>query len=509
MVGPVDGAALARGIWGRGLVARAVADERRRTYALAAGLVLLLAIAHRIGLGAPLFPVDDAYITLHNADALLDGGDPDFPGASPLTGATSLVHLALTALLALPAGAATGLYLAIWVGALVYATGIVRLAFAWGARPAEALLLVALGLLVARVPHQLLNGLETGLALGAATWGLALASEPGRERPLAVGCGLLPFVRPELGALAVGLLAVKGWPLLKARRYRDTGIMLLWAAGAAAPWLLWSLAATGSLLPSTAGAKVAWFAERNLPLDQKELWFRRELREFAETVGLVAVAAIPLLFFRLGRVMAAFAVVLLAFYYRDFPGALGHYEQRYLYVLLPGVLLGLAWALGRSQTARRVALVVLAAGLVQTAVAFPDRWERYMETRDFTRQELAGVAGWVNANLPRGAKVLVHDAGYIAYATQLELADVVGLKTPRVVPFHEELTLPTAGVLRGEAVHRIALQEKPQYLIALNGWDWIFKIGDSLRIRGWRVESIRSGEYSVYALTPPPAPPPP
>ena len=506
-MGAVDGAAPARGLWGRDLAARTWADERRRTYALTAALVLLLALAHRVGLGAPLFPVDDAYITLHNAEALLEGGDSDFPGASAITGATSLVHLALTALLALPAGAATGLYLAMWVGVLLYATGIVRLAFAWGAGPLQAGLLVALGLVLARVPHQLLNGLETGLALAAATWALALASEPGRERALAVVCGLMPFVRPELGALSVGLLALKGWPLLRERRGRELGTMVLFAAAGAAPWLLWSLIATGAALPSTAGAKVAWFAERNLPLDTKELWFSREVRAFAQTIGTAALAGLAVLFFPLGRVVLAFAVVLLVFYYRDFPGALGHYEQRYLYVLVPGLLLAFAWAFARRGVVARVALVLAVAGLVHAAVRAPDRWDRYLETREFTTTELAGVADWANANIPRGSKVLVHDAGYISHATEFELADLVGLKTPRVVPIHENVTLPSAGGRRPEAVNLVAAQERPDYLILLDGWDRVFRISDSLRGHGWGLELVRPGAYAVYALTPPPPPP--
>jgi MFS family permease len=477
---------------------------------VAAALVLVLAIVHRIGLGAPLFPVDDAYITAHNAQVLLDGGDTSFPGASALTGATSLVHLALTALLSIPAGELTGLYLAMWLGALLYATGIVRLAFAWGASPLQAGLLVVLGLALARVPHQLLNGLETGLALGITTWALALASEPGRERALAAVCGVMPFVRPELGALSAGLLALKGWPLLRDRRWRDAGVMAAFAVAGAAPWLLWSLIATGSLLPSTAGAKVAWFAERNLPLDRKEEWWSREVSNFAETIGIATLAGVAVLFFPLGRVVLAFAVVLLAFYYRDFPGALGHYEQRYLYVLLPGLILAFAWCFARHGWVARVALAVAVIGLGHALVRTPDRWDRYLETRDFTRVELAGVADWADANLPRGSKLLVHDAGYISYATRFELADLVGLKTPRVVPIHENVTLPSAGARRPEAIHLVALQERPDYFVVLDGWEGVYQMTNSLRGFGWAVEPLRTGAgYSVYALRPPAPPPAP
>jgi hypothetical protein len=318
----------------------------------------------------------------------------------------------------------------------------------------------------------------------------------------------MPFVRPELGALALGLLALKGWPLLRDRRRRDLGLMALCALGGAAPWLLWSLVATGSLLPSTAGAKVAWFAERNLPLDTKELWWTREVRAFAQTIGTAALAGFAVLFFPLGRVFLAFAAVLLVFYYRDFPGALGHYEQRYLYVLVPGLLLAFAWLFARRGWVARVGLVLAVAGLVHAAIQAPGRWDRYLETREFTRVELAGVAEWANDNIPRGSKLLVHDAGYIAYATNFELADLVGLKTPRVVPIHENVTLPSAGARRPEAIHLVALQEQPQYLIVLDGWDGVYQITNSLRGFGWGVEPLRAGAYAVYALTPPPAPPP-
>lgn len=490
-------------VWQRASLARVSADPRRRTFAAAVAIVLLLAIVHRATLGAPVFPVDDAYITMHNAQVLLWGHDPNFPGTSALTGATSLAHLALTALCSIPFGVRNGLYLAAWLSALLYATGLVRLAFAWGARPWQAGLLTALGLIVGRVPHQLMNGLETGLALGAVTWALAMASERGRQRALAAICGVLPFIRPELGVLSLALLAFAAWPLLRAGRRREIGVMALLAAATAAPWVLWSLIATGALLPSTAGAKVAFFAEGRLPGDVKRDWVTGFLRQFAGTLGIAVVAAVPLFLFRAGRAMLVLAVALVAFYYREFPGALGHYEQRYLYVLVPGIVLGAAWAVGRSRTFRWVALAVVIAGLLQSGAAFDKRWHDHLNGSAFTVNELATVAVWANQNIPPHSTVLIHDAGFISYATRFHLVDLVGLKTPRVIRFHEELTEPSGGARRHEAMNRIALQERPQYLIALNRWDAIYGIVGALRENGWRVDPLRAGEYTAYALTPP------
>ena len=69
--------------------ALAVAHPRHLAY-LALALALLFA-------WPGVFPLDDGYITLHNARSLLAGGDSTY-GGSALTGATSIVHLALLAM---------------------------------------------------------------------------------------------------------------------------------------------------------------------------------------------------------------------------------------------------------------------------------------------------------------------------------------------------------------------------------------------------------------------------
>jgi hypothetical protein len=118
----------------------------------------------------------------------------------------------------------------------------------------------------------------------------------------------------------------------------------------------------------------------------------------------------------------------------------------------------------------------------------------------------------VNENVPPGSKLLLHDAGYVAANTDFELVDMVGLKTPGAVRFHRDLTFGSVGVLRGEAAHRIALQEQPDYLIALAGWNWTYRITDSLRAHGWEVKPVSRSAYTIYSLEPPPPgwrPPPP
>ena len=140
------------------------------------------------------------------------GADPIQGGgvASALNGATSIVHLALIALLLLALPPPFALYGAMWLGVLAYALGLVRLCQVGRVPPLAAPLVVLAGLLIGQGPYQLTNGLETGLAMAAVVWALALALEDTarRSRLLAGLCGTLPFVRPELGLLGLLLLVV-------------------------------------------------------------------------------------------------------------------------------------------------------------------------------------------------------------------------------------------------------------------------------------------------------------
>ena len=80
-------------------------------------------------LGDPAFPLDDAYITLHNAQSLLSGVDRQF-GASPLLGATSSVHLLLVTALGLIVSLPWAAAIVAWGGAGLYLLGLSYLASA-------------------------------------------------------------------------------------------------------------------------------------------------------------------------------------------------------------------------------------------------------------------------------------------------------------------------------------------------------------------------------------------
>jgi hypothetical protein len=313
-------------------------------------------------------------------------------------------------------------------------------------------------------------------------------------------------VRPELAllsALLLGhrILSNRGEP---AGRWRLTQRDLLWTALAAAPWLLLMMWNTGAPVPATVMAKRNYFAEGCLPADFRLAAVVRSLSRFGQTMGVLVFAAPLLVLSRAGRLMVLFACGLLFAYYDSLPGALDHYEQRYLYVLVPAMLLGPASATGASNRILRSAgLVVIGLVAVEAATQVAPRWRQHLRYVGFTQGELARTTTWLNDNLPASSRVLVHDAGYVGFAGRFAIVDLVGLKTPSTRQAHAELTWPSCGAARGAAVVQIASRAHITHLVVLSGWDAAYRISAALTSAGWRVDERFRGAYRVYEVAPP------
>jgi hypothetical protein len=491
------------------LLEPAAAQHRLALYGLIVASGVVLWTVHAMS-GPPVFPVDDAYITLHNARVLAGATDVNYAGVSAFVGATSVVHLLLVAALATVMPAAWALHAVMWLAVIGYALGLARLAFAFKASLLQALAFVVAGSLVAELPHQLLNGLETGLALAAMIWTLDCAAREHRVTA-SVLCGTLPFIRPELaavGALVLATQAIMRWQNRNSTRWwlgvlRDCAT----AVAAALPWLLVLWAATGSPLPSSVSAKRYWFAEGCLDPTIKWHWVTDNTWNFIGMTGVLAASAILLTLTRLGRAGLIFIAALLVAYYREFPGALAHFDHRYLYVVLPFLLFAPASCFAASRSLiRHGATAIVAISAALGLVTIPAMWRRHTYYMEFTRDELSTVARWANDFIPAGSTVLVHDAGYIAAATNHTLIDVVGLKRPRSIDEHRRLTWPSCGRRRGEAIERIARETRPQFVIVLRDWNRLFRITPALRERGWNLQKVRSGGdagYEVFKVSPP------
>jgi len=490
------------------------ARGRKLAYLLVAATVAAFAARAAASTITPDFPYDDAYIVLHNARSLLAGRDASYAGVSPLYGATSAAHLAAVALLSLVAAPAWASFAVASLGAAAYALGALRLAFAHGWSAPRALPLAALALCLAEVPHQIYNGLETGLALAALTWTLAGYAEaapspdapPTPTRWVLVLTGALPFVRPELAALSLPLCVLVVADRRRARR--AVAVDLAWVALGALPWALWYVAETGAPWPRTIAAKRAFFAEECQP------WRFRLTRAadgawaFARMVGVFAGAWLLLGRTRLGRIGAAFSAALVASYFARMPSAFVQYEGRYLYVLLPLMLYGAAAAWrSPSRWVRGLALALIAAGAVQSIPAVARKFRVHRDYGRLRAGEYRAVAGWCRAHLPPGARVLLHDAGFLAERGGLALTDLVGLKSPASVPVNEARVLAACARDHAAATVHIATSSRAAYLLVLVDWNRdYYGFSRALAAAGWRVERRYTSPlsiYEVYALTPP------
>lgn len=448
----------------------------------------------------PVFPLDDAYITLHNARVLLAGGVDEVYGVPPLVGATSPIHLALTALaLLITPSAPEGALLVATLGAALYLLGAAALAAQRALKPWQAAAVVAIATDSGFAAYHLFNGLETPWAMAGVTWALVLAgrTQPGRGLPFL--CGLLPFLRPELAVLSGLLLTHQAWRRWRAGPGWMAAVLsdLALCAIFAAPWLVWMLAATGSVSPGAGMAKRAFFAESDWPILAK-----------VSTVGLAVLLGVggPLVALALAPRSAltiaclTFLLVFAAAFAATFPGGLTHNHLRYVYVLLP---IGL-WAICQMKSRRLLSplLLVCLAGAALSTVRSVHAYRTDLQT---TREHLL-VAAWAEAHLPTAARILVHDAGVPAYSAGRALTDLVGLKTPSSAKVHERVTEPSGGAARGAAVHAIALQARATHAIILQDKAGFWaKAAVDLRSHGWTLTPVgpSTPSYRLYALKAP------
>lgn len=468
-----------------------------------------LALAWVAWLRHPDFPLDDAYIVQHSVDGLLHGGETRFIGSTPLQGTTSPASLLLISALAivLPTGWAQVVVTSI--AAVLYLVGVFRLATDAGAEPTWAGLLAALALLVGNSLLQLLNGLETGLAMAAISWTLVWFRGPEPECPrLYALLGVLPFIRPELAALGAALLARAAWSMHRRGAPRRTIAGAVgWVVLGALPVMVFLLANGAALLPNTVAAKAYFFAEGCLPMRRKLAWVKAAGGTFLQAIGLAFLGFVALPLSRARWAGAAFIPLLLLAYALRLPGALFHNFQRYLYVLLPFAMTGWAALLGwRDLDARRMGRALLLLAVALSAVGTPAAWRLYAGAVGFSRTELAGMTDWLAAHVSEDDVVLVHDAGYVSLRGRQPLVDLVGLKSPSSVAAHRRWTW-TACRRDPRAIDEIARESGARYLVVLDDWDRLFRLSEGLRSMGWHVTraDVERGatRYAVYHVAPP------
>jgi hypothetical protein len=477
----------------------------------------LLWLVYIIRTKTPLFPYDDCYIAVHSAQNLWARQDPSFPGGHALDGATSIIHITFLATMLTFLSPLWALSTTLWLASIGYVLGLGRLAFAHGLNVLEAAAIVLVGVVAGMVPHHLQNGLETGLMLAGLTWALVFATDvrlrESRWAPLL--WAQLPFLRPELTVVTILLLGLRIWRRMgKGNATRavlaESVQDILIAVAGALPWLLFYYLNTGSPLPSTMSVKRNFFAEACWPASTKWAIVKTNILTFGSTLGIFTLALLMLALTGVGRVGLALAAALIGAYFWNLPQYLSNHDQRYLYVLIPFLIYGLILAIASPmRILRGAALVLLIACIGQSLWKLPERWRLHRAENRYTAEQLVSVAEWCNRNLPPTASLLIHDAGYISFATRFTLWDLVGLKSPALAAFHRVETFPTCGVGRADAVSRMAAIVHPDYFVVLRIGNIGYRFGQALRSSGWKLDLVRAGSnpgdpgmtYDVYKLT--------
>jgi hypothetical protein len=465
---------------------------------------LFLFISLTIWLNMPVYPIDDAYITLHNAEVLLTGIDKNYQNVSPLSGATSLLHLLLIALV-MPVFGDWASWIIAWFSIILFALAILKLAMFYKIPVQFSYCLLVVVFTSGLIWYQLLNGLETGFSMALIAWMIVLALGGGYQRSnklLACILGFSFFVRPEIIILS-GLIFLwkfsDGFSELSF--FNKTRDLCFYALLGFLPFASYMLYEIGSVVPLTIEAKKVYFAEGS-----GDFWYKSQvglegISDFFLQIGFFSFGLLFLPLSNIGRTCLIFIVVFYGMFMLDFPGGLHHYFYRYQYLFIPIMALGLVSALASKK--RFIVLfgyIVLFLSLIFSIYNFRENFRIYMRSNDFTKTELASLADWVNKSIPKDKVVLIHDAGYVAHFTDSKLVDFVGLKTPDSIAYHKNLTMPSKGEQRIVAIERIARMSHASYLIMRDGWESVFSVAQGLKYRGWKVDRVRVGAYVVYQI---------
>lgn len=441
-------------------------------YALVGGVPLYLWFSLGMVSATPVFPMDDAYITLHNALVFAGERSENFVDAARLSGTTSLLHTLFVAGLVRWMPPELALSVAGLLGVWAYAAALVVIGLRTGHRAVGASAIAFVGLASGYMLHQLANGLETSWAVAAAAWSICLAMDLRKHAvSRAIVLTAMPFIRPELMLLSILLSAYWLYSLRAERALARMAAALL--AGFAGAWLVLAWTVEWLPLQSTASVKKYFYALGCLNFSIKNQVMMATLAPFVLPYGALLPGVAGWWRDRLGWVLAFFVIVFFVAYQRNFPGALALSEGRYLTLLAPVFVYGLARLLSPGERlGPRAAAAALALVFAYTLfVSLPMAIRQAEGSRDFTTRELMPLASWMQSNVDAGAVIMMHDVGYLGYVLRNPMVDLVGLKTGRAAEIHRQITWPSCGIRRPAAIARLVAGERPDYLVVLNSWD--------------------------------------
>ena len=520
---------------GEGLASR----FRRRRDDLFVVVALLLPLAlylvrERQIAGAQGFPLDDSWIHLQFARNLAAGAGFSYNPGTPVAGSTAPLWTLLLGAGAVVASASLATAKVLGVAATLAAALVTRrAALAWGARRNVALVAAIAFGWMGPVAWGALSGMEVPLAALLVAAAL-LAHARDRLLASAVCAALAILARPEALLLVPFLVAARPLTL------RRVAVFALVTTAVAAPAVLFSLSTAGTPYPATAAAKVegglvGWLSGVREPaavtwIERPAAFFREWIGWLATTHWLLPAALVPALILGWRRAGRALGIVELALVAHPLGMALlapyrgpAFQEGRYSIHLLPLAVLAIAVAVGRREQAasgrgqvdesttegdtavsaapavgrRRWMLGVTAvAWLAIAAAALVPAATRYAWGVQNINAMQVHLGHWVDAQLPKTARIALNDIGAIAFFSRREVIDLMGLVTPEIIPYRR----------RGETgVMEYISETCPEYVIIFP--EWFPRLAASTetlrpiyRVRLERNEVAGAPEMVVYRL---------
>lgn len=433
-------------------------------------------------LSRPGFPLDDSWIHLQFARNLAAGGGLAYNPGEIVTGSTAPLWTALLALLFYLPG-----NLLLWVkllGAAFHLAGVDatrRLAGELGLPRGLALLAGGLTLATPPLVWSALSGMEVPLFVWLSLWGLILHARERRtpERvPLSLGVfALAVLARPE-GALLLVLAGADRllfWPRGRLLAAALQGLVL--AGCAAAGYALFSLYASGSVLPTTFAVKGSG-VQRWLPSLQYlyvilGIFFRSQ-----PWPALLATGGAFALLVRLGTprdrgLLPALWLFGLPLAYSLMsplgPGLIAGNFGRYYFPLLPVLILLAVLALEPLLAAPRgIRGLCFAALLAPSLVLLVEGAKRYTQNVANVEDSDVAMAHWLAARLPAEAVLAVNDIGALKFLLPNRVIDLVGISSPDVRREAAEGT--RRGLSWSQAMLEALERRRPDYLVIFPTW---------------------------------------
>jgi hypothetical protein len=258
--------------------------------------------------------------------------------------------------------------------------------------------------------------------------------------------GLCVWVRPDGAALLIPLLItiVPDTPSVRAG-FKNLLLSGLGFVLLAAPYLLFNLALSGTILPNTYYAKQTEYADLLLvPLYQR---FFAQTLQLVTGVGFIILPAALYWLYRAIRnkdyaSLSCFVWLILftGTYAMRLPVTYQH--GRYAMPMIPiflllGSLAGAAWFADTTQGKLKKLLQtawLLSTGLICAAFFFIGAWT-YANDVAYIESNMVNTAQWISANLPKNELIAAHDIGALGYFGSHQLIDLAGLISPDVIPF--------------------------------------------------------------------------